>query len=74
MRHPEQVVAVLTTRHPEWGVLYGRFSGEFVAFPIWIGYAHLGVLSARNPNELEAAMARVEAASGRPARARSCGG
>jgi hypothetical protein len=74
MRHPEQVVAALTARHPEWAVLYGRFSREFVAFPIWIGYAHLGMVSARRPNELEAAMAHVEAASGRPARAGSCGG
>lgn len=65
MRTPEHVVAVLTVRHPQWAILFGRFSREFVAFPTWAGYAHRGMVTARHPDRLVQAMARVEAASGR---------
>jgi hypothetical protein len=65
MRHPEQVVAALTARHPDWAVLYGGYSREFVAFPTWCGYAHRQLISAGNPDELEQNMTWVEAASGR---------
>lgn len=67
MRHPERVVAALSARHPDWAVIFGRYSRELVAFPVWIGYAHVGVVCARSPDRLEAAMACVEAASGRRA-------
>ncbi len=68
MRSPEGVVAELSARHPEWAVLFGRYSRELIAFPIWIGYAHAGIAAARSPDLLDAAMACVEAASGRRAR------
>jgi hypothetical protein len=65
MRHPEQVVAALTARHPDWAVMYGGYSREFVAFPTWCGYAHRQLISAGNSDELEHTMTWVEAASGR---------
>lgn len=68
MRVPERVVAGLSARHPEWAVLFGRYSRELVAFPIWPGYAHPGIVVARGPESLEAAMARAEAVSGRGSR------
>lgn len=67
MRSPEQAVAALAVRHPDWAILFGRFSHDFVAFPRWAGYAHRGMITAKNPGELERAMAHVEAASGRTA-------
>ncbi len=65
MRQPERVVATLSARHPEWAVFFGRYSRELVAFPTWIDYAHTGIVTARSPDQLETAMACVEAASGR---------
>jgi hypothetical protein len=65
MRHPDQVVAALEARHPDWAIRFGEFSHEFMAFPVWIGHAHRQIISARNPHQLERAMAHVEAASGR---------
>ncbi|MGI8331846.1 hypothetical protein ACRYCC_17905 [Actinomadura scrupuli] len=46
MRHPDEVVAALAARHPDWAILFGGYSGEFVAFPRRPGYAHRAIVTA----------------------------
>ncbi len=58
-RHlPEQIAAELDARHPEWAVLFGHYSKQFVALPLVVG----GLLAAKPPAELERRIAQVRTA------------
>jgi hypothetical protein len=39
-------VAALAATHPDWAILFGGYSREFIAFPMWASYAHRGIVIA----------------------------
>jgi hypothetical protein len=65
MTPPELIAAKLDATWTGWAVLYGRYSRQFVAFPasaLAAPAGHAGLITAKDPIELERRMAVVQLA------------